>query len=92
MQATFEFPVMEGITFYRSNSTNIRALPPENGGHAEVLSTEEETFKIELSPKEYTYIYAINHESTPQQFSITYSSATFLRAMVALILAGITLL
>ena len=65
MQATFEFPALEGMTFYRSNSTNIKALPPENGGNLEVLSTEEETFKIELSPKEYAYIYAINHESTP---------------------------
>ena len=86
--------MLEGVNYYRSNSTNVKGAPPVNGKQAEriVPGDGEESIKIDLKPKQYSYVYAVNTADTSQQFDITYSGTAYLSAMGALVLLSISML
>ena len=68
MSASFELPALAGMKYYRSNNMDIKATPPENANNVELLNHENEVIKIDLMPKEYAYLYALNHIDTAHQF------------------------
>ena len=80
------------MKYYRSNNMDIKATPPENANNVELLNHEDEVIKIDLMPKEYAYLYALNHNDAAHQFSITYSAGmNSLQAFGALLLVSLAM-